>query len=112
MDYKQLGKKIQFYRKQKGLTQAQLAETAGYSHTYIGSLENGRSKPSLEAVVRIANLLDTTPDQLLDDSLNRPEIFYMKKIETRLNGMKVHSRHVACEMIENLMDLIEEAQTR
>ena len=39
-------------------------------------------------------------------------IYYMKKIEARLNGMKVHSRHVACEMIENLMDLIEEAQTR
>ena len=112
MDYKQLGKKIQFYRKQKGLTQAQLAEAAGYSHAYIGSLENGGSKPSLEAIVRIANLLDTTPDQLLDDSLDRPEVFYMKKIETRLNGMKVHSRHVACEMIENLMDLIEEAQTR
>ena len=110
MDYQLLGKRIQLYRKQKGLTQSQLAEAAGYSHTYIGSLENGRSKPSLEAVIRIANLLGVTPDQLLGDSLDCPEVYYMKKIETRLNRMKLHSRHVACEMIEKLMDLIEETQ--
>ena len=110
MDYQQLGKNIQFFRKQKGMTQAQLAEVAGYSHTYIGSLENGRSKPSLEAVIRIANLLDVTPDQLLHDSLNCPEVYYMRKIETRLNNLQLHSRHLDCEMIERLMDLIEETQ--
>ena len=111
MDYRLLGKNIQFYRKQKELTQAQLAELSVYSHTYIGSLENGRSKPSLEAVIRIANLLSVTPDQLLHDSLDCPEVYYMRKIETRLNRMQLHSRHLACEMIERLMDLIEEVQT-
>lgn len=36
MRYKEIGLKIAYYRKKKGVTQAQLAEKVGKSTNYIG----------------------------------------------------------------------------
>lgn len=44
MDYEALGKNIRTYRKKADLTQAQLAEIIGHSASYIGQIENARTK--------------------------------------------------------------------
>ena len=109
MDYQRLGERIQSQRTRKGMTQAQLGDATGYTSSHIGQLENARTTPSLEAVVRIANALEVTPDQLLFDSLDHPEIVYMNKIEKRLNSLALRPRITACEMLERMMDLIQQA---
>lgn len=57
MDYKELGRNIRKYRRIADLTQEQLAEECDCSTSYIGQIENARSKPSVEALVNIANAL-------------------------------------------------------
>jgi transcriptional regulator with XRE-family HTH domain len=56
-DYK-LGRKLQKIRKDKGLTQEQLAEKVGVSTTWIGYIETGFKRPNLKFIYKIANVLE------------------------------------------------------
>jgi len=53
----EIGKAIAYYRKQKGLTQEQLAELANTDNCYISRIENGRKTPSIPMLQGIAVML-------------------------------------------------------
>jgi transcriptional regulator with XRE-family HTH domain len=63
---KNIGFKIQFFRKQRGLSQNELAEKADLSYTTISHLESTSVYGlSVIAIYRIAKALDVDPSQLL-----------------------------------------------
>lgn len=63
---KNIGFKIQFLRKKKGLSQNELAEKADLSYATISHLESTSVYGlSIVAIYRIAAALDVGPDQLL-----------------------------------------------
>jgi len=63
---KNIGFRIQFFRKKARLSQYQLAESAELSETTIGHLESQASYGlSVVALFRIAKALQVGPDQLL-----------------------------------------------
>jgi transcriptional regulator with XRE-family HTH domain len=63
---KNVGFKIQFLRKQRGMSQNELAERADMSYTTISHLESTSVYGvSIIALHRIAKALDVSPDQLL-----------------------------------------------
>ena len=66
VNYERIGKRIQQLRKLKKLSQADLAEFTGMSVSYISHIETGIKHASLESVVRIANALGVTVDQVLN----------------------------------------------
>ena len=70
MDYIQLGRRIRQQRVLNKLTQEQLAERAGISCAFVGHIERGEKKASIETVVALCNALDVTPTVLLQDSLS------------------------------------------
>ena len=69
MDYTRLGKRIRDERLLLRLTIEQLAEKVDKSLNFIGQIERGEGKPSLETLVDIANALGTTTDSLLKENL-------------------------------------------
>ena len=68
MNYKMLGERIRAERQTLKMTQENFAEKANLSISFLGQIERGERKPSLETVVAIANSLGVTVDQLLSDS--------------------------------------------
>lgn len=53
-------------RKQRRLTQQQLADAVGVDYTYISKVENSRVDPPSEVTIRkIATVLDADPEDLL-----------------------------------------------
>lgn len=64
-----MGMRIRHFRNQKHLSQEQFAELLGVSREYIARIETGNNVPSLELFVSIANILETSSDMLLADSL-------------------------------------------
>lgn len=70
MDYEALGKRIRSQRKLLGMTQEELSERAGVSCSFIGHIERGSRKLSLETLVNISEALNISCDALLQDSLN------------------------------------------
>lgn len=69
INYKLIGKRIKFYRVQKKLSQMQLAEKTELSAPYISYIETGTKKISLPVLVKIAEVLETTPNNLLADHI-------------------------------------------
>lgn len=49
-----LARNIRRIRKQRGMTQEILAETAGVNQTHVGNIENARNSPSVEIINRLA----------------------------------------------------------
>ncbi len=62
------GKKLAEQRKQKGLSQKELAKMLNTSHSVIGKYERGEMTPSIEAAKKIAKLLETTVGYLLGET--------------------------------------------
>ena len=56
---------VKTYRKKQHLSQAQLAEKAGISTTYIGEIETSRKYPSVKTLTKIAGALSVEPFRLL-----------------------------------------------
>lgn len=71
LDYQLIGKRIKKRRDQVGLTQEKLAEACGISEQHISNIERSTSIPSLEVVMRIADTLNTTPDEFLVGTIRR-----------------------------------------
>ncbi|MEV2908343.1 helix-turn-helix domain-containing protein [Paenibacillus larvae] len=53
-----LGENIKFYRKQKKMTQNELAQKSYMSRTYLSDIERGRQNPSLNTLISIAKVLN------------------------------------------------------
>ena len=75
MDYLDLGMKIRQLRRQKSLTQEQLAEIAGISPSFLGHIERGTRVASVDTLVALCNALQVTPNYLLSASLNQTDMF-------------------------------------
>ena len=65
MNYRDMGMRIRTIRRQRGLTQEELAEQVGISASFLGHLERGTRVASLETLVTLCNTLDVNPDYLL-----------------------------------------------
>lgn len=79
----ELGIRIRHYRKEKKITQEQLAEICGLHPTYIGQLERGEKNATIESIYKIALGLNISISKLfenieaIDDNLqNIPASIY------------------------------------
>lgn len=68
-----LGKKIAAYRKQRGMTQDELAEQLQVSPQAVSKWENDQSCPDIMLLATLAQILGTTTDDLLSAE-TKPEI--------------------------------------
>ena len=60
-----IGKKIRDLRKQKRMSQTELAKSAGVSQTTVTAWETGKAEPSSSAVAKLADIFNVTTDYLL-----------------------------------------------
>ena len=66
MENKKLAQGVKELRKEKGLSQEELAKSSGLSLRTIQRLENGETEPSGETLRRISLALDLTPKELME----------------------------------------------
>ena len=64
---KELGLRIRNYRKQKKLSQEQLAEMCGLHPTYIGQVERGEKNVTIESLYRITSALEISLSDLFQN---------------------------------------------
>lgn len=63
----EIGYRIRFYRKKKGLSQEKLAELCNFHPTYIGQIERGEKNATIESIYRITKGLGISMSQLLEN---------------------------------------------
>ena len=62
--YKYLGLNIAYYRRERGLSQSQLAELVNVSRTHMSRIENADCAVSLDVVFDICDALCVKPSKL------------------------------------------------
>lgn len=92
----EFNEKLQQLRKQKELTQEQLAEQLYVSRTAISKWESGKGYPNIESLKCIAKFFSITIDELLSGE----ELITLAETENRTNLGKVYS------MIYGVLDLM------
>ena len=110
MDQAAIGSRIKAARERAHLTQEQLAEIVDISPTHMSVIERGVKTPKLDTFVRIANALDVSADELLQDVVDKAteslsgELYEMiiglpKKEQTKLLHI-VKAYIEACKLAE------------
>ena len=64
--YEKFGLNVVYYRKQKRLTQFQLAELVDVDRSHISAVEVGNVGVSFDLIFRLCEVLEVTPKQLFD----------------------------------------------
>jgi transcriptional regulator with XRE-family HTH domain len=78
------GVRLRELRTNRGMTQADLAERAQVTVTYIGRLEGGGAAPGIDLVERLATALGTTMADLLPVEAPRDSVAVLKAHAKRL----------------------------
>ena len=106
MDYYKIGQKIRKYRKKFDFSQEQLAEKVGISVTHMSHIETGQTKVALPTIVKIANTLSVSVDELLCDSLEQVKPVYDKKIAEELADCDAAELQAMLEIIHTTKTVI------
>ena len=86
---KKLGKRIQELRKQRNLTQSQLAEKINVEVVTISRIENGSRFPKRENLENIARTLNVPIKDLFDFEHHAGKSLLLKEINAMLKSVKL-----------------------
>jgi transcriptional regulator with XRE-family HTH domain len=85
----QIGNRIKTIRKERGITQTDLALKAGISRTYLADIEGNRYAPSLKILGVIAEALNLKVSELIEDEEMELSESYIKVMQSaKKTGIK------------------------
>lgn len=79
--YVAIGSRIKQIRKEKGITQESLAHVVGVSNSHMSHIESAQSNASLKTVMKIADALSVSVDELLSDGLKKGTLVYQAQLD-------------------------------
>lgn len=95
-----LGVRIHTARRKQGITSNRLAELCGVGAVHIRKIESGTKLPSIQTFILICNALQTSPQYLLQDSLE----FGDYSLQLRLLDKIMELPAAQAELAESLID--------
>lgn len=104
LEFKAGGRNIQRIRKQRGLTQEQLAELVGCTANTISRIECGSLFPALDTVVTICNALNTTADSILAQYIQADSVVRWNHLADKLSTLPAAKQ----DKIEVILDCLIE----
>lgn len=84
IDYGAIGQRIRKYRLELGLSQEIISERADLTPAHFSHIERGNTKPSLPTLIRIANVLEVSIDDLLCDNVVKSRHVRVKDVDSLL----------------------------
>jgi transcriptional regulator with XRE-family HTH domain len=103
-----LARNLASLRQVRSLTQEALAKSAGVPRSTIANLESGDGNPSLAVLVKVADALSTSIDELLASPRAKVRRWEGKDVASRRRGRGVTTRALVPEPVpEELMELME-----
>ena len=104
INFAKVGARIQTIRKEKELSQEQLARQIGVSKGHLGHVEAGSKNPRAEMLISIAAALEVPVDALLSDlAIPHQE---MDGLQGLLNGCTYAEHHIIIELAAFMKDLL------
>ena len=103
-----LGERIRLLRKQANLSQEQLALRADMAPSFVGEIERGTKKPSIESIEKLSNALEISVSELFNYNLDTCETnisSFEDKILVRLEQCSVSERDLLYRILDYALQL-------
>lgn len=106
LDYKAIGKRIKVARIRMEITQEQLADRVSVSPTHLSNIETGSTRVSLTTIVKIANALGVTVDDLLCDNLVKARPQFERDMQSLLDDCNDHEVRIAYKVAKAAVEAV------
>ena len=87
LDFKKIGSRIQYYRLENNLTQAELAEIIGTNQKHLSRIEAGYHRSSFDTIIAITKALHISVELLIADHNDSNDEATLKLIMDDIRGM-------------------------
>ena len=104
MDFKLGGQAIQRIRKERGMTQEDLADKSGITSNTVSRIERGLLIPALPTLIDICNALGTGADSILAAYITADTPIRWSLLAQKLNGLDADKQ----DKIETVLDCLIE----
>lgn len=108
------GAKLKSLRKQRGITQTQIADELGIRQNTYSDYENDKTQPSIESIVRICKILDVPADILFyedsnedSSSISNAVSQYLQDRNRLINKIKKHHESATEELKHDIEELFQ-----
>ena len=106
INYSAIGMRIRRFRKALHITQAALGEKSQVEPTNISHIERGATKVSLPTLVKIANALHVSLDDLVCDSIAQNRHISVKEINELLSDCTDDELKSIVEMVKSTKSIL------
>lgn len=106
LDYKAIGKRVKIARINAGINQENLAELAGITPTHLSNIETGTTRVSLQTLVRLANALYVSSDDLLCDNVVKAKIQFERDLSMILDDCDDYEIRIITDVARSLKDTL------
>lgn len=97
-----IGEHIMLLRKQKGVSQADLGRTIGTSGDIIGRYERDAMVPSIEVIIKIADVLEGSIDYLVGKTTVQLDKTTLKRLQD-IQKLSEENRHEIFMVVDALI---------
>ena len=104
MDFKRGGQAIQHIRKERGMTQEDLADKSGITSNTVSRIERGLLIPALPTLIDICNALGTGADSILAAYITADTPIRWSLLAQKLDGLESDKQ----DKIETILDCLIE----
>ena len=102
VNYADIGKRVKEIRLRKSITQELLAELADISIPHLSNIERGKTKLGLPTIVKIANALAVSVDEILCGSLMQGKAVLQSEFATLLADCTAEEAGVILDTVKTL----------
>ena len=99
-----IGKRIQEFRKKKGMTQEELSEIIDISPHSLSALERGIYNIKLETLVKILNTLDISADEVFCDLVNKSSAVSSNRLSDRLDSLTKEEQKKILAVVDTMIN--------
>ena len=105
-DLRTIGNRLLQFRKRAGMTQAEVAEAAGFSDRTYADIERGTVNMRMETLIRICSALHITPDDVLTESAPTSSV-KMEEIMARLDLCSPKEKETALRLLDAYLQSLD-----
>lgn len=104
LNLKSIGSNIRNYRKQKNLSQEQLAEFVDVSSNYISQIELGKKFPSLDVFVKLLIAIDTPADLVLSEVTTSTYSVKVSELNDRIKDLPIENQKFIYSVVDTMVN--------
>lgn len=111
VDYVKIGQRIRAARNKLEWQQSEVAYRADLTTSHMSHIETGKTKLALPTIVKIANALSVSVDELLCDSLEQAKPVFDKSIAEELEDCDAAELQAILEIIHATKTALRKAKS-